>query len=124
MNGRIKFILKQNPNKLILHTVQVELNGFIQGMVSGTLNEGIGYTYYGARAYTDLVQSATVLPKILSIPLEFLPHKSTLVGHMLKSFFGVSREFSFSKLAIMGGYVLIIYLLFLKRRNLQTKKNS
>lgn len=68
LNGRIKFILKQNPNRLILHTVQVELNGFIQGMVSGTLNEGVGYTYYDARAYTDLVQSATVLPKILSIP--------------------------------------------------------
>jgi len=64
------------------------------------------------------------LSRILSVPLNFLPHKSTLVGHMLKSFFGVSREFSFSKLAIMGGYVLIIYLLFLKRRNLQTKKNS
>ena len=68
LNGRIKFILKQNPNRLILHTVQVELNGFIQGMVSGTANEGVGYTYYGARAYTDLVQSATILPKILSIP--------------------------------------------------------
>ncbi|MCK9424564.1 MAG: hypothetical protein M0Q21_00840 [Ignavibacteriaceae bacterium] len=68
LDGRVKFILKQNPNRLILHTVQVELNGFIQGMVSGTANEGVGYTYYGARAYSDLVQSATVLPRILSIP--------------------------------------------------------
>lgn len=68
LDGRIKFILKQNPNRLILHTVQVELNGFIQGMVSGTAREGVGYTYYGARAYTDLVQGAAVLPKILSIP--------------------------------------------------------
>ena len=68
LNGRVKFILKHNPQQLILHTVQVELNGFIQGMVSGTANEGVGYTYYGARAYTDLVQSATMLPKILSIP--------------------------------------------------------
>lgn len=65
------------------------------------------------------------LSKIMSFPLNFLPHKSTLFGHMLKSFFGISREFSFSKLAIMGTYVLIIYLLFLKRRSLQTnKKNS
>lgn len=68
LNGRVKFILKQNPNRLILHTVQVELNGFIQGIVSGTANEGVGYTYYGARAYSDLIQSATLLPKILSIP--------------------------------------------------------
>lgn len=59
------------------------------------------------------------LSKILSVPLNFLPHKSTLFGHMLKSFFGVSREFSFSKLAIMGGYFLIIYLLFLRKKKSQ-----
>lgn len=58
------------------------------------------------------------LSKIMSIPLNFLPHKSTLIGHMLKSFFGISREFSFSKLVIMGVYFLVIYLLFLKRKNL------
>ncbi len=68
LNGRVKFILKQNPNRLILHTVQVELNGFIQGMVSGTANESVGYIYYGSRAYTQYVQDATMLPKILSIP--------------------------------------------------------
>ncbi len=60
------------------------------------------------------------LAKILSFPLNFLPHKSTLVGHMMKSFFGISREFSLSKLAIMGIYVFVIYLLFLKKRNYQT----
>jgi hypothetical protein len=68
LNGRIKFILKHNPQQLILHTVQVELNGFIQGMVSGTANEGVGYKYYGARAYTQYVQDGTLLPKILTIP--------------------------------------------------------
>lgn len=57
------------------------------------------------------------LSKIMSFPLNFLPHKSSLIGHMLKSFFGISREFSFSKLAIMAGYLLIIYLLFLKKNN-------
>lgn len=59
------------------------------------------------------------LSKILSISLDFLPHKSTVIGHMLKSFFGISREFSFSKLAIMGVYFLIIYLLFLKKKKSQ-----
>lgn len=68
LNGRIKFLLKQNPQKLILHTVQVELNGFIQGMVSGTAAEGVGYTYYGARAYTPLVQNEFTQPKKLTIP--------------------------------------------------------
>lgn len=63
------------------------------------------------------------LSKILSIPLNFLPHKSTVIGHMLKSFFGISREFSFSKLAIMGGYFFIIYLLFLKKKRSQINTN-
>lgn len=61
------------------------------------------------------------LSKVLSFPLNFLPHKSTLVGHMIKSFFGIDREFSFSKLAIMGGYILVVYFLFLKKKSLQTK---
>ena len=56
------------------------------------------------------------LSKILSLHLDFLPHKSTVIGHMLKSFFGISREFNFSKLAIMGVYFLIVYLLFLKKK--------
>ena len=64
------------------------------------------------------------LAKIMSFPLNFLPHKSTLIGHMMKSFFGLDREFSFAKLAIMGGYFLIIYLLFLKRDNFQTTKKD
>lgn len=51
------------------------------------------------------------LAKIMSFPLNFLPYKSSLIGHILKSFFGLDREFSFAKLAIMGGYILIIYLL-------------
>ena len=68
LNGRIKFLLKQNPDKVILHTVQVELNGFIQGILSGTDMESVGYEYYGSRAYTEFIQTATVLPRILMIP--------------------------------------------------------
>jgi hypothetical protein len=68
LNGRVKIILKQNPTQAILHTVQVELNGFIQTMLSGTPLEGIGYTYYGARAYSSFVQTATILPKPVQIP--------------------------------------------------------
>jgi hypothetical protein len=68
LNGRIKFKLKENPDQLILHTVQVELNGFIQGMVSGTDKENIGYQYYGPRAYTKFIQGIKFLPRILMIP--------------------------------------------------------
>ncbi|MGE5315938.1 MAG: T9SS type A sorting domain-containing protein [Acidobacteriota bacterium] len=68
LNGRIKVILKQNPTRAILHTVQVELNGFIQTMLSGTSLEEQGYAYYGARAYTPWIQSGSALPNPIQIP--------------------------------------------------------
>jgi hypothetical protein len=52
LDGRVQFILKENPEKKIFHTVQVERNGFIHSMLSGTLNEGKGYEYFGPRAYS------------------------------------------------------------------------
>ena len=55
LNGRIQFLLHENPKHQILHTVQVERNGFIQSMISGTALEGRGYTYFGARAYTNWI---------------------------------------------------------------------
>jgi hypothetical protein len=68
LDGRIKFILKKNPDRLILHTVQVELNGFIQGMVSGTSLENDGYKYYGQRAYSEFILDEKILPRLLMIP--------------------------------------------------------
>jgi hypothetical protein len=52
LDGRVQFILKENPEQKILHTVHVERNGFIHSMVSGTSNEGQGYEYFGPRAYS------------------------------------------------------------------------
>ncbi len=50
-NGRIRFILKQNPNGLIYHTVQVEKNGFIFSLLSYTKFDRRKYfTYFGDRA--------------------------------------------------------------------------
>lgn len=68
LNGRIKIILKQNPARAILHTVQVELNGFVQTNLSGTPLEEIGYTYYGSRAYSDFVQTYKPVPSPLQFP--------------------------------------------------------
>lgn len=55
LDGRLQFLLKENPDHEILHTVQVERNGFIHAMVSGTPNEGRGYEYFGERAYTNQI---------------------------------------------------------------------
>jgi hypothetical protein len=56
LNGRVQFLLKDNPEKKILHTVQVELNGFIQSILSGTTNEAKGYEYFAPRAYSQWVK--------------------------------------------------------------------
>jgi len=53
---------------------------------------------------------------MLPMPLNFLPHKETLIGHLLQSMVGIDRDFSFIRLTIMGIYVGVIYLFFLKRR--------
>ena len=68
LSGRIKIILKKNPTRAILHTVQVELNGFIQGILSGTALEGQDYVYYGSRAYSNWIQNDVPLPPALNIP--------------------------------------------------------
>jgi len=54
-HGRIEFLLKENPEQKILHTIQVERNGFIQGILSGTPDEGRGYEYFGDRVYAKWI---------------------------------------------------------------------
>jgi hypothetical protein len=45
----------ENPERKILHTVQVERNGFIHAMLSGTAAEGKGYDYFGERVFTNWI---------------------------------------------------------------------
>ena len=52
LNGRIRILLKQNPDGLIYHTVQVEKNGFIFSLFSYTKFDRRKYfTYFGDRMY-------------------------------------------------------------------------
>lgn len=69
LDNRIEIVLKKNPNQEILHTVQVERNGFIHTMVTGTEYENSGYTYYDERAYADLVQTGVLARPSVQIPL-------------------------------------------------------
>lgn len=55
LNGRLQLLMLENPDKKILHTVQVERNGFIHAMVLGTPDEGRGYKYLGERAYSRFI---------------------------------------------------------------------
>lgn len=56
LGGRVKFFLKENPEQKILHTVQVERNGFIHSMLTGTSQEARSYEYLGQRAYDQWMQ--------------------------------------------------------------------
>jgi hypothetical protein len=55
LNNRVQFLLKRNPTKAILHTVQVERNGFIHAILSGTAAEEKEYKYFGERVYNELI---------------------------------------------------------------------
>jgi hypothetical protein len=57
LDGRVKFLLKENPERAILHTRQVELNGFIHALLTGTELENKGYNYFGPRAYEQWIAS-------------------------------------------------------------------
>ena len=55
LNRRVQFLLRKNPDRKILHTVQVERNGFIHCILTGTLLENKGYAYFGAPAYAEWI---------------------------------------------------------------------
>jgi hypothetical protein len=55
LGGRAEFILIENPEQAILHTVLVERNGFIQAMLSGTELAGREYCFWGPRAYGEWI---------------------------------------------------------------------
>ena len=55
-NNRIQFFFKTNPLRIIYHTKQVELNGFIHSIFAGTKYDSKGYRYFGKRAYEDLIE--------------------------------------------------------------------
>lgn len=69
LKKRIEIILKTNPDKKIFHTVQVERNGFIHSMLSGTKYEQKDYTYFGKPAYSGFIADSVNLPiRCLNIP--------------------------------------------------------
>ena len=67
---RVEIFLKPNPDGRIFHTQQVEYNGFIHSMLSGTHYEEKGYKYFGPRAYSELIADTVVIPiRGLNIPV-------------------------------------------------------
>lgn len=69
LNGRVRIILKKNPQLKILHTTLVERNGFIHSMLTGTRHENVAYQFYDARAYDNFIQEQEFSAPHLQIPL-------------------------------------------------------
>jgi hypothetical protein len=65
LSGRLNITLKTNPQKAILHTVQVERNGFIHSLLTGTSLEENEYVYYHAnepkRVYSSYIQKGVTM---------------------------------------------------------------
>lgn len=55
LRGRVAFLLKENPEKAVLHTRLVEWNGFIHAMLLGTDAEEKGYHFFAPRVYGDRI---------------------------------------------------------------------
>lgn len=72
-----------------------------------------------SEAYLHLSLSA-----ILPLPMNFLPDHDTIIGGFLKTMIGLERDFSIGKLAVMGIYIGMIYLIFLKKRLSRQKVES
>ena len=69
LKNRVTIILKTNPDRKIFHTVQVERNGFIHSMLSGTKYAQKNYRYFGQRAYSGFIADSVIVPvRCLNIP--------------------------------------------------------
>jgi pimeloyl-ACP methyl ester carboxylesterase len=55
-NRQVNVFLVDNPERKILHTKQVELNGFIHSILLNTKFESEGYQYFRERAYNRFIQ--------------------------------------------------------------------
>jgi high-affinity iron transporter len=67
--------------------------------------------------FTKLLQTRfhILLSGIVPFHLQFLPSEDSFLGNFLQSFFGIDSGFSLTRLSIMIGYVMMIYVLFLRK---------
>lgn len=55
LQGRVQFLLKENPHQGIWHTQQVARNGLIHALLAVTSLENHRYRYWGERAFTPWI---------------------------------------------------------------------
>ena len=57
------------------------------------------------------------LADMMSFNWHFLPDHDTFIGHLLRGLFGIDSEMSLIRLGIMGIYIAVIYVLFMRQRH-------
>lgn len=61
---------------------------------------------------------AGVIPELTTITFAFLPHKTTLVGDMIKAILGVTRTMDVTQIIVYGAYVsFMIWWVFIQKKN-------
>jgi FTR1 family protein len=58
------------------------------------------------------------LAEIIPLAIPFLPDSHSVIGHALQTFTGIDQHFSGARLAIMLGYIGIVYALFLRKNSM------
>jgi hypothetical protein len=56
LDGRVQLWLRENPERAVLHTVQVERNGVIHALLAGTPRAEQDYVYFGPRVYEKWIE--------------------------------------------------------------------
>lgn len=55
-DGSVQFLMIENPERAILHTVMVEKNGYVHSLLCGTPKESCGYGFMEEAAYGNFIQ--------------------------------------------------------------------
>lgn len=55
LDGRLTFLLMENPEKAILHTLLVERNGYLHALLAGTPLAENDYRFFGDPVYRSLI---------------------------------------------------------------------
>ena len=99
MNEQIAILVHKNPQNKVLHTALVgEMNGFLCGLTSDSLQEKWG-TFGGPRAYTRWIQPAPSIPRR---PADSVGGQSIL--KTLESFRGADREEAIATEIMRGNF--------------------
>lgn len=61
------------------------------------------------------------ISEILPMHMSFLSDSHSIIGHAIQTFTGIDQQFSGARLGIMVGYIVGVYILFIKKNSLSSR---